>query len=157
MIIDPPPAPEGGSSLRATDLKNQPCIIRGSELGTWPAKPAEYDGEGNVVKKAQKESEYVECEVWTLDRAGLLDHHEGVRISWWKAVDQLKGNLGALVACRPMQVDPNNNAISLEPLTGAARDVAQDVAANLIDNGPANAAPPAYESGEEPFTPGEDF
>ena len=151
-IIDPPLAPEGGSNFRATDLKNQPCIIRGNELGTWPAKAAEYDANGVIVKDAQKESDYVECDVWTLDRAGLLDHHPGVRISWWKAVAQLKDSLGDLVLCRPAQADPASNAISLLPLTGDARVVAEQVA-STIDVAPDGPVPqaPAYEDGSEPF------
>jgi hypothetical protein len=89
--------------------------------------------------------------VWVLDRAGIDIHDEGVRISWWKAVEQLKDNIGQLVACKP--VEQADNSIELTPLAGEARTVAERVAATIgvADDGPVSIRPSAYEDGEEPF------
>lgn len=140
-IIDPPAAPEGGSNARPSDLLNTPCIVQPTGTGVWgpdsktPGKP------------------YVVCNVWTLDRAGIVDHHEGMWIGWWKAVEQLKGSPGALVACRPTQ--QADNSISLEPLDGAAREVAAGAAAQIEQTNVASAFDatpvPNYDTGEEPF------
>ena len=137
-IIDPPPAPEGGQHLRGQDLKNRVCIIRPTVLDTVEGK----DG---------KPWTFVACDVWILDRAGIDIHDEGVRISWWKAVEQLKDNIGQLVACKP--VEQADNSIELTPLTGEARAVAERVAATITvaDDGPVSIRPSAYEDGSEPF------
>ena len=142
-IIDPPPAPEGGSNARPSDLLNKPCIIRATGLGKW----------GEESKTPGKP--YVVCDVWTLDRAGIVEHHEGMWIGWWKAVEQLKDNQGALVACRPTQ--QADNSIELTPLDGAAREVAVTSSKSLavVDTEPPfepeAAPPPAYDDGTEPF------
>lgn len=135
-IIDPPPAPEGGNNVRPADLLNQPILVRPIGIGTW-------DEESKSPGKP-----YVICDVWTLDRAGIVEHHEGMWISWWKAVEQLRENIGSIVACRPTKQD--DNSIELTPLEGAAREVAVKAAESLSaveDVPPA----PAYEDGEEPF------
>lgn len=94
---------------------------------------------------------YVVVDCWTLDRAGIVDHHEGMWIGWWKAVEQLRDNVGALVACRPTQ--QADNSIELSPLDGKAREVAVAAAESLYANEapPVDDAPPAYDIGEEPF------
>jgi len=145
-IIDPPPAPEGGSNARPADLLNQPILVRATGTGVW-------DEESKSPGKP-----FVICDVWTLDRAGIVEHHEGMWISWWKAVEQLKDSIGQIVACRPTKQD--DNSIELAALEGKAREVAAEAAAGLVateslasDLGATNEdiAPPAYADGEEPF------
>lgn len=142
VIIDPPPAPEGGSNARPSDLLNQPVILRATGMGKW----------GEESKTPGKPYVVVDC--WTLDRAGIVDHFEGMWIGWWKAVEQLKDNMDALVACRPTQ--QADNSIELTALEGAAREVAVTAAATLslaAEVGATNEdiTPPAYADGEEPF------
>lgn len=137
-IIDPPPAPEGGSSARPSDLLNKPCIFKATGMGKW----------GEESKTPGKP--YVVVDVWTLDRAGIVDHFEGMWVGWWKAVAQLEHNIGELVACRPTQ--QADNSIELVALSGTAREVAV-AAADALTAAPvvSNAAPPVYEDGSEPF------
>lgn len=134
-IIDPPPAPEGGQNLRAADLKNRVLLLR----------PTEHD---TVEGKDGKPWEFVACDVWVLDRAGIVETGHGVRFSWWKAVAQLKDAIGRFVACKP--VEQEDRSVELMPLPGDARAVAEKVAAELSGPTPVPAAP-AYEDGEEPF------
>lgn len=116
MIVDPPPAPEGSPLMRAADLKNRPVVLR----------PTRYD---SVEGKDGKPWTFVECDVWVLDRAGVVEHAAGVRFSWWKAVEQLRETLGDLVACKP--VEQEDRSVELLPLTGEARAVAERVAAEI--------------------------
>lgn len=117
-LTDPPPAPEGGGSIRAKELLNKVCIFKPTSLGTWPAT------------EDKKEQPYVECDVWVLDRAGVLEEGTGVRVAWWKAVDQLQSKIGEYVGAKPVQAE-GSNAISLLPLEGDAREVAARVTAEL--------------------------
>lgn len=125
-IIDPPPAPEGAGLLRAADLKNRVLLLR----------PQVHD---TVEGKDGKPWEFVSCDVWVLDRAGIEHHAEGVRFSWWKAVAQLKDQIGDLIACKPVEQD--DRSIELVPLGGEARKVAERVAAEID----------GATTGEEPF------
>lgn len=137
MLMDPPPAPEQSENLvRAADLKNRVLLLRPTGLGEWPAKD---DGKGPQT--------YVECDVWLLDRQGIESEATGVRFSWWRAVAQLKGCMGQLVACRPIERD--DRSVELVPLPENARKVAERVALE-IEQGP-TAQPAAEFSGEEPF------
>lgn len=141
-IIDPPPAPEGGNQAKPSDLLNQPILVRATGTGVW----------GEDSKSPGKP--YIVADVWTLDRAGIVEQHDGMWISWWKAVEQLKDNIGQIVACRPTKQE--DNSIELTPLEGAAREVAVTAAATLslaAEVGATNEdiAPPAYADGEEPF------
>ena len=138
---DPPEPPEGGSSMRATELVNKICLFRPDSLGEWPAKEAELDDEGNVKKKARGPQTYVECSVWVLDRAGIVEEGENVRVSWWKAVEQLKDQLGYYVGGKPTQ-EPGSNAIYLVALEGDARAVAERIVKELEGGDP---------DGTEPF------
>lgn len=119
---DPPPAPEGGGSIRAKDLVNKVCLFKPTGQGVWPASDD------------KKEQPYVECDVWVLDRAGILEEGTGVRVAWWKAVDQLSGKMGEFVGAKPMQIE-GSNAIELRPLEGEARSVAAAVTADLEGQG----------------------
>lgn len=118
-IIDPPAAPEPGEggSLRAKDLKGHVCIFHPVGEGMWPAKPATDD------KPAQDASPYIDCEVWRLDRAGIVDTSTGVRVSWWRAVPQLQPYMNQYVCARVVEQD--DRSVILVPLEGEARSVAE--------------------------------
>jgi hypothetical protein len=119
-IVDPPPVPE--THLRPSDLKNRVLLLR----------PCRHDV---VEGRDGKPWEFVECCVWVLDRAGVVEYAENVRLSWRKAVAQLRLVMGQLVACRP--VEQEDRSIELVPLKGEARAVAERVAAGIIaDEGP---------------------
>lgn len=145
MILDPPPAPEHSENLvRAADLKNRVLLLRPTGMGEWPPKDD---------KPAQP---YVECDVWLLDRQGVESNATGVRFSWWRAVAQLSGCIDRFVACRPVERD--DRSVELQPLTGAARDVAERVADEIagavaqgLDDTPDDIRPTGYANGEEPF------
>lgn len=137
MIIDPPPAPEGGTNLRAADLKNRVLLLRPT-------------GHDTVEGKDGKPWEFVECDVWVLDRAGIVEEGTGVRFSWWKAVAQLKGSIGQFVACKPVEQD--DRSVELLPLSGDARQVAEKVAAEIGLRAVGGVPTPAgYDPGSEPF------
>ena len=129
-LVDPPEAPEGGGSIRAGDLLNKICLFRPESIGEWPAREAETDEEGNVTRQASGPKPYVECSVWVLDRAGVIEEGEGVRVSWWKAFEQLKNQIGNYVGANPVK-DQGSNAVSLVPLRGEAREVAAKVVSEL--------------------------
>jgi hypothetical protein len=124
-LLDPPEPPEGGSSMRAKDLVNKVCLFRPTGFGEWPATDD---------KKAQP---YVECDVWVLDRAGILEEGTGVRVGWWKAVEQLRGAIGQVVGAKPEQ-EQGSNAIHLLRLEGEARAVAAKVTAEIEAQSPAD-------------------
>lgn len=133
-LIDPPEPPEGGNRLNPKDLKNVPMILRPTRYDTIPGTKPNDKGE-------VKPWTFVECDVWTLDRAGILDQDTDVRFSWWRAVDQLKDQIGLLVACRP--VAQEDNSVILAPLTGAARDIAESVLVQIESEVAAEATPRA--------------
>lgn len=122
-FLDPPDPPEGQASLKAKDLKNKVCLFRPTALGEWPAKEATED------QKAQGPQPYVECDVWVLDRAGVIEEGTGVRVGWWRAVEQLKNQMGQVVGAKPMEQD--DRSVVLVALTGEAREVAAKVSAEL--------------------------
>lgn len=131
-IVDPPPPPEGGGAMRAADLKNRVLLLR----------PTKHD---TVEGKDGKPWEFVECDVWVLDRQGVVEEAQGVRFSWWKAIAQLSDNLGRYVACKP--VEQEDRSVQLVPLSGDARVVAERIVKELEGDAP----PPEYPEDEEPF------
>ena len=125
--------------MRAADLQNKICIFHPVEVGEWPAKGDEYDEEGNLTKQSQKASQYVSCDVWVLDRQGIVETGTEVRVSWWKAVAQLTAAIGGYVGAKPTQ-EQGGKAIYLVPLEGDAAKVAAEVVLDLEG-----------ESSDEPF------
>lgn len=120
---DPPPAPEG-ANMRAADLVGLFCLFRKTGEGMWPAKPAQEATADSPAKPAQEASPYVECDVWTFDRAGETGKGSGVRIGWWKAVKQLEDlDPGQFRGARPMTL-PGSKAVELVTLEGDARKAA---------------------------------
>ncbi len=142
---DPPPPPEGGSGMRATDLVNKVCIFRTCSTGEWPAKEA---ADGQPARKAQP---YVECDVWVLDRAGILEEGTGVRVSWFKVYDQLAGGkdarpIGSFTTGMPQQ-EEGGKAIVLTKLVGDAAAVANRIVPELESKSAAD----DFVDGSEPF------
>lgn len=131
--------------MRAKDLVNKVCVFRPLSLGEWPAKAA------TETEKAMKAQPYVECDVWVLDRQGITEEGTGVRVGWWKAVEQLKAcGLGSFVPAKP-RTEEGSNAIYLAPLTPEARQVATQVIAALEAPPNSDEPQPDYDPDEEPF------
>jgi hypothetical protein len=118
ILKDPSPAPES-SQLRAKNLKNKPLLVRPGEEGEQQGK------DGNPWR-------YIVCEVVALDRSGIVERGDGVRFSWARALPQLIDGRDIWIACRPVE---DGNAVILEPLDGAERDVAERVLDELGDDG----------------------
>ena len=149
-FVDPPEPPEGGG-LKANDLKNKVCLLRPVEIGEWPAKPEERDESGNVTKKAQGPRPYYECDVWVLDRAGIVEEASGVRISWWRAVEQLKDSLGQFVLAMPVEQD-DRSVILVKTAREDWRKVGAEAVAFITSGAEAPVTVAVdYDDGEEPF------
>jgi hypothetical protein len=110
------PGPPGPEPLRATELKNRPCIL----------KPT---GNGTAEGRDGSDWNFIEADVWLLDRSGVERHETGVRISWKRAMPQLVDRFGQFVACRPKETE--GGGVVLAPLDGEARAVAERVVAEL--------------------------
>ena len=139
-VEDPGPPPEG-DYMKAADLKNKPLLVKPTGTGWYDAKHAVaevLDSEGNVVteaREAQGPSEYVECDVWVLDRAGVIEEGTGVRVGWWKAVGQLKEKMGKYVGGVPKK-ETGSNSIVFTPLDDAHKKVAAQVVKDIHDTRP---------------------
>lgn len=127
-FLDPPEPPEAGASMKAKDLKNKVCLFLPTAMGEWPAKEAT-ENEG-----AKQPQPYIECEVWVLDRQGVTESGSGVRVGWWRAVEQLRSSIGSYVAGKP--VEQEDRSVILLSLTGDARDVATRVLKELTSDLP---------------------
>lgn len=132
-LIDPTEPPEATERMRAADLKNRPVLL-------YPQRYATEEGRDG------KPWTFVECDVWTLDRQGIVDSGTEVRVSWWRAIEQLRNAIGSYVGCKPTEQE--DRSIILTPLKGDAREVAAKVAAEL---GPRAAPTPAPEFTDDPF------
>ena len=134
-LMDPPEPGDEEPRLKAKNLKNRPLLIRPTDHRTETGQ----DG---------KPWEYVECDVWVLDRSGVEEEATGVRFSWWRARNQIKNAMGRFIACRPVEQD--DNSVILVPLKDEARKVAGQVMADL-QTAPAPSPTKADEEGTEPF------
>lgn len=122
-FVDPPEPPDPDAGMKAKNLKNRVCLFRPTAMGEWPAKEAEGD------EKAKAAQPYVECDVWVLESEGVVEEGTGVRVGWWRAVEQLKDSLGKFVGGKPVEQD--DRSVVLVPLSGSAREVAGKVVASL--------------------------
>jgi hypothetical protein len=155
-LEDPEAPPEpGAATLKAKDLKGHPLLIRPTGMGEWPARPEGVDENGQS-RKARGPQPYVECEIWTLDRMGIVEHSTGVRVSWWRCVAQLQEKIGHLIAARPVEQD--DRSVILERLSGPAKEAAEKAVAELrsqpaesvgLQEGPVTSYEEDYS--EEPF------
>jgi hypothetical protein len=109
--LHPVAPPAESSGLRAKDLKNRSLLVR----------PGEYHEEDGRDGKPWK---YFQAEVYVLDRSGIVEHGDGVRISWARTLNQLGDAAGEWIAVRPVE---DGNAVILEPLTGDDLAVAERV------------------------------
>lgn len=132
-ILDPGEPGDAATSLKAKDLVGHPCIFVPYATGRWDDKEAETDDAGNVVKAAEKGGPYVECHVVKLDRAGIVEESDGVRVSWYRVIPQLEDKIGRYIAAMPVQdqATGNGKSIILTPLSDAMKTVARDAVAAL--------------------------
>ena len=134
-ILDPPTPPEpsqgDGEYIKAKDLKNLPIILRPVAVKELP---------GNEEGKTWK---VVECDVWILGAGGVDESGTGLRISWWRAYEQIKNAIGRFIPCRPVEQD--DRSVILVPLKDQARKVAEQVVAD-VESGAVE-----DEAGTEPF------
>lgn len=138
----PPPEPgEGGSTLRAKALKNRALILQ----------PVSFHQDGKGKDRAGNPTtyEYVKCNVWVLDRAGVETSDSGLQISWWRAREQLRQQMGELVACRP--IEEQDNSVVLAPLQGVPREMAEKVVAEIEGGDHAISERGTDEDGSEVF------
>ena len=137
-IMDPPtpPEPSEGDNLKAKNLKNLPIILRPVRVTEEPGKVTEQDPD-------PKPWRYVECDVWVLGAGGVEQEGTGLRISWWRAYEQIKNAIGRFIPCRPVEQD--DRSVILVPLKDTARKMAEqiigDVESGAIED----------EAGTEPF------
>lgn len=142
-FLDPPPPPDPGERMKAADLKNKVVLLR-------PTKHDVIDGKPDPKTGEVKPWEFVECDVWVLDRVGIVEQDRGIRISWWRAVAQLCEAIGSFVACKPLEQE--DRSVILASLVGESREVATQ-AIKEIEAAPAvNEEPPvSHAENEEPF------
>jgi hypothetical protein len=111
-----PPPPPDSASIRAKDLRNKPLAIL----------PGEYREE--TSRRDDAPWRYVECEVLLLGADGIAQRADGVRISWTRAVRQLRDFAaefpGDWMPCRPVE---DGNAVVLEELEGADLEAVERV------------------------------
>jgi hypothetical protein len=138
-FVDPPAPPEPGeATLRAKDLKNKVCLFRAQSLGEWPA---------TEDKKAQP---YVTCDVWVLDRAGIIEQSADVRISWWRAVGQLSPHLGEIMLGMPVEQD-DRSVILVSTSKQEWRDLAARCIKEIEGADTRSAEPGPTDEDSEPF------
>lgn len=126
-FADPIDPPEGGQSMKATDLQNKVCLFRPTARGEWPARE-EHVEDGKTIK-ASGPRPYIECDVWVLDRQGILEEGTGVRVSWWKAVKQLEDvELGEFVLAMPRKEDDSNAIV----LVKTSKEEWREVGARMV-------------------------
>lgn len=139
-FVDPGEPGELKTGLRAKNLVNQPLIIRPNAILEAMGK----DDAGN-----DKPYTYVDCDVWVLDRQGVIDHDTGVQFSWVRVMPQLSDRLGQYVAGKPIR--GSDNSITLQPFTEDGKKIARSVIAEIRNTAPATPPAEEYSDGEEPF------
>jgi hypothetical protein len=96
-----PPA-EPNKTPRAKDLKNQAMLVRPGQ---------KYVTEDGADGKPWK---YVECTVVTLDRQGIVEQYDDVRISWVRTQQQLEASKGQWLAVKPVDTGEGVVLVGLE-------------------------------------------
>jgi len=104
----PPEPPEGSNRLNAKDLKGHVVVFHPYAVG-------------EDVGKDGKPWRFVVCDVWQIDRAGIVERDTEVRVSWWRAYEQLKACLGGFVPCKV--VENEDRSVTLAVLAGQAAEV----------------------------------
>lgn len=154
-FVDPGEPGELQGTLRAGDLINLPCLLRVTGEGMWDAKPAEYNDDGSIKKRAQGPQPYLECDVAVLGASGVEQHASGVRISWTRVVPHQinASHKGRWMPARPRKQDDNSIILTAfnEQGKAAAAALLPEVEALF---GPVPAEPEfdgPEDFGEEPF------
>lgn len=153
-FVDPIDPPDPELRMGAADLKNKVCLFRPTAHGEWPAKDATVSEDGRAIK-AQGPRPYIECDVWVLDRAGIVEEGTGVRVSWWRAVEQLKPvALGKFVLAMPVE-QQDRSVILLKTSKQEWRDIAATAVKEITGKNDAQpiteSSPEQWGDGEEPF------
>jgi hypothetical protein len=115
-LAEVPPPAEPSKSPRAKDLKNQAMLVKPGQ------KYVTEDGADG------KPWTYVECEVATLDRQGVVERYEDVRISWKRVLPQLEERKGQWLAVKAIDT---GEGIILAGLEGQELAIAERVVDEL--------------------------
>ena len=133
-FVDPGTPGDLSSGMRAKDLVNKPLLIRPNAVETFDGK----DNEGNP-----KAYQAVVCDVWVLDRAGIIEQGTNVQFSWVRVMPQLTDRLGKFVAATPRRQE--DNSIVLQAFSDDGREIARKAIAEI---GSAAAAEEFVDGGE---------
>jgi hypothetical protein len=100
-LANVPPPGEPNKTPRAKDLKNVPMLLK-------PGQKYVIDGAD------EKKWTYVECDVVTLDRQGVVGQYEDVRFSWGRTLPQLEERKGQWLACKAIDTGEGIIFVGLE-------------------------------------------
>jgi hypothetical protein len=140
-FMDPGEPGELTGFLKAKDLINKPLIIKPLAV--------RHDGQGKDDDGNPTSYTYVNCDVWVLDRAGVVEKGEGVRIAWKRVIPQLEDRIGKFVAGTPI-VEADNSRV-LQAFSEAGKEIARKVIAEIKAEAPPIAEePPVDEYADEP-------
>ena len=152
-FVDPIDPPDAEDRMNAADLKNKVCLIRPFAEGEWPAKEAGTNEDG-TPRKAQGPRPYIETDVWVLDRAGIVESGTGIRISWWRAVEQLRPvEFGEFLLAMPME-QADRSVILVKTSKQEWRDIAATAVKEITSDQSATVNTGTSELdalGDEPF------
>ena len=127
--------------LKAKDLINKPLIIR--------PRAVRYDGKGKDADGNPTTYTYIDCDVWVLDRAGVVEESTGVRIAWKRVIPQLEDRIDQFVAGTPVVMDDNSRV--LQPFSKPeSRELASRVIAEITSTAPTSPSTASGPVGEAP-------
>jgi len=130
---DPPVPPEPGEGqFKAAELVGHLTVFKSAGEGEWPARDEEKDEAGKVTQRASGPRPYVICDVWQLDRAGIVRSAGDVRVSWWRVVEQLRGASQPYVVGKPVKQE--DNSVILVVPSDADRKIIELVKAEILDS-----------------------
>ncbi len=122
-FVDPTEPPEAAERMKAMNLKNKVCLFRPTSLGEFDPKEGKTKGDT-----------YVECDVWVLDRAGIVEEGTGVRVGWWRAVEQLKPQMGDYVLAMPVEQE-DRSVVLIKTSKEEWRKLAAEAVATIAGTG----------------------
>ncbi len=142
-FVDPGEPGELHGLMKAKDLLNKPCLIRPNKIAQAMGK----DNDGNP-----QPYDYFPCDVWVLDRQGVVEQGTGVRISWVRVMPQLADRIGQFVAATPRRQD--DNSVVLQAFSEAGKEIARVAIKEIQETAPATSNEPEPQwddDGQEPF------